>query len=255
MIRFFAAPSEVSGGAIRLSAEDAAHIRSLRLRPADFFVVCDGVGNDYVCRLGARSGKADESDGGAGAPGGNPVAEIVEKRPSRGETNVACDVYIAFAKGDRLDYAVQKSVELGARGVTLFPSARCVSAPENMHKKTARFQRIALETAKQCGRGRIPQITAADSFAEAVRQASRADLPLFFYECEAEFHLKHALEQYCPVSTISVVTGPEGGFEPDEAVFAQSTGMVPVTLGPRILRCETAPVAALAAVMYHTDNL
>ena len=242
MTRFFTTPSDISDGVIRLSAEDAAHIRSLRLQPSDVFIVCDGSGSDYICRLGARVS--------AGS-----IAEIIETRLSRGEPTVACDVFIAHAKGDRLEYAAQKSIELGARSITLFPSARCVSLPGDIAKKVTRLQRIAHETAKQCGRGRIPEVMAANSFSEAIGQASRAGLPLFFYECEKELHLKQALEQSGGISTVSIVTGPEGGFEPNEAELARSSGMSAVTLGPRILRCETAPAAALAAVMYHTGNM
>ena len=241
MTRFFASPADISNGTIRLAEEDAAHIRSLRLRPAELFVVCDGVGSDHICRLGER--------------GDNPVAEIIRTQPSRGEPSVACDVYIALAKGDRLDYAAQKSVELGARSVVLFPSARCIAVPGDISKKTARLQRIALETAKQCGRGRIPEVAAVSSFETAIGLAARAGLPLFFYECEEDFHLKQALGQSGTISTVSIVTGPEGGFEPYEADIARSAGMRAVTLGPRILRCETAPAAVLAAVMYHTGNL
>ena len=241
MTRFFAPPSAIKGGAIQLSAEDAAHMKSLRLRPDELFIVCDGDGADHVCRL--ISGPGD------------PVAEIMETLPSRGEPTVACDVYIAYAKGDRLDYAVQKSVELGARRLILFPSERCVSTPGDKAKKTARLQRIALETAKQCGRGRIPEVTVANSLKEAIEEAADADAPLFFYECEEDLHLKQALEQTCTPQTFSIVTGPEGGFEPGEAEQARSAGMTLVTLGKRILRCETAPAAALAAIMYHTGNL
>jgi len=340
MIRFFVAPSDVSGGLIRLCEEDAAHIRSLRLRPGEPFTVCDGMGVDYACHLGER--------------GDGSVAQIVEARPSRGEPSVACVVYIAFAKGERLDYAVQKSVELGAYGIVLFPSERCVSAPGDVAKKIARLQRIALETAKQCGRGRVPVVRAAGSFASAIAEAvggreqftihnaqctigdgergggqftmhnaqctigdgergggqfiihnaqctigdgerGGCGLPLFFYECEEELHLKQVLEQWlsaapregalgrsggqftmhnaqCTIGdvgrgggdrygagrelgTVAIVTGPEGGFTPQEAEAARSAGLFAVSLGPRILRCETAPVVALAAVMLYTGNL
>jgi len=239
-----------------LSAEDTAHMRSLRLRPTELFVVCDGKRSDYVCRLAQR-------DGGT-------VAEIVETRPSLGEPTIECSVYVAFAKGDRLDFAVQKSVELGAHRIVLFPSERCVSVPSDMTKKTARLQRIALETAKQCGRGRVPGVAAIRSFEAAVKRAAGAGLPLFLYEEEEELRLKQALEQWTPSNgcespvdgegkeagnTVSVMAGPEGGFEPSEAESAKTAGMVAVSLGPRILRCETAPVAALAAIMFHTGNI
>ena len=244
MIRFFAKQENIHNGIIQLSAEDAEHIRILRLHPSELFIVCNGAGADHLCRLMARQGGALSC-----------CAEIIETRPSPGEPTVSCSVYIAFAKGDRLDYAVQKSVETGAFSIVLFPSERCVSAPGDIAKKITRLNRISLETAKQCGRGIIPKVSAVDSFEAAIEQASRAGLPLFFYECEEKSHLKQVLEECSRLSCVSIVTGPEGGFEPHEAEYAKSAGMLTVTLGPRILRCETAPVAALTAVMYHTGNL
>jgi len=242
MIRFFAEPGDITGGTISLSQEDAEHIRVLRLRPSELFTVCDGAGNDYICRLGP-------------AGQGKNIAEIIESRASKGEPSVFCIAYVAFAKGDRLEYTVQKSVELGAGKITLFPSERCVSVPGDASKKTTRLQKIALETAKQSHRGRIPEVTALGSFAEAIQMASTASLPLFLYENEERVSLKQALEQSGYLKTVSLVSGPEGGFEPFEAEYAQTAGMVTVSLGPRLLRCETAPVAALAAVMFHTGNL
>jgi len=264
MVRFFAEAADISGGLILLSSEDTAHMRSLRLRPTELFVVCDGEGSDHICRLSER--------------GGGTAAEIVETRPSQGEPSVACSVFIALAKGDRLDYAVQKTVELGAYRIYLFPSERCVSVPGDMSKKTARLQRIALETAKQSDRGRVPRVMALRKFETAIKKAACADLPLFFYECEDKLHLNEALgygaaknrpgvkgEQQKEfgadeggegkVTTVSIVTGPEGGFEPHEAQQARAAGLLAITMGPRILRCETAPVAALAAVMFCTGNL
>ena len=245
MTRFFAAPADIAENTIHLSDENAAHIRSLRLRPDELFIVCDGLGKDHVCHLG------DRDDSGS-------IAEIVETRPSRGEPKIYCVVFIAFAKGDRLDYATQKSVELGARKITLFPSERCISLSDIITKKTARLQKIALEAAKQSGRGCIPRVTAADTFDAAIGLAAHAGLSLFFYEHEEKLHLKQVLQQHDPTqppNSVSIVTGPEGGFTPQEAALARSSGLVQVTLGPRILRCETAPAAALAAIMYHTGNL
>jgi 16S rRNA (uracil1498-N3)-methyltransferase len=157
-------------------------------------------------------------------------------------------------------------VELGARDITLFPSERCVSLPCDTVKKTTRLQRIALETAMQCGRGRIPLVSSVDSFEEAVRQAASINtltngdgyacgFSLFFYELEEKLHLKQALKGRGMYNTFSIFTGPEGGFEPQEAEFARAAGLISVSLGARILRCETAPIAALAAVMFHTGNL
>ena len=237
MHRFFISPQDCRPGLVRLSDEDLAHIRAIRLRPGETFIVCDGAGTDYICRLGPSRGEP----------------EIVDSRPSRGEPDVECRIFLALSKGDRMDAAVQKSVELGAASIVLFPSER--SLPADASKKTARLQRIALEAAKQSGRGRIPEVTAAPSFLAAVGEAAKTQLPLFFYELEQSFRLRQALEEREDAKTISIFTGPEGGFTPDEAQSAQAAGMFSVTLGTRILRCETAPVAALAAIMYHTGNL
>jgi len=237
---------DISTGMIFLSSEDSAHMRSLRMRPTELFVVCDGEGFDHICRLGG---------------GGGTVAQIVETRPSVGEPTIHCSVFIALAKGDRLDYAVQKSVELGAKEVILYLSERCVSVPGDIGKKVMRLQRVALEAAKQSGRGQVPLVTTVPMFVDAIVQAARAALPLFLYECEEETRLKEVLDSSgirdpdTEKKTISIVTGPEGGFTPQEASLAKEAGMRSVTLGPRILRCETAPAAVLAAVMFHTGNL
>jgi len=251
MLRLFAEPHDIGAKTIKLSAEDIEHIRSLRLRPDELFVVCDGEGADYICRPGSR--KEDT------------VADIVRECPSLGEPSVECTVYIAYAKGERLDYAVQKSVELGAHEIVLYKSNRCVAVPSNVQKKTARLQRIALETAKQCGRGLVPAVTAGGEFETVVDMAAgRSELSLLCYESEDFLHLKKVLEQHFPplpghetntVKTVSVITGPEGGFESDEVKLAQSKGIRIVSLGPRILRSETAPVVALSAIMFHTGNL
>jgi 16S rRNA (uracil1498-N3)-methyltransferase len=243
MPRFFITASNIFGGAAYLDAKESAHLRALRIRQGESFTVCDGKGTDYTCRLTKIT-----SDGAE--------AEIVEKAPTVAEPTVECTAYIAFAKGDRLETAVQKSVELGASEIALFPSARCVSRPEALSvlKKTGRLQKIAEEAAKQSGRGKIPRVIVSPSFDRMIFEATKADLPLFFYEDETQRHLKDALEERPEAKTISLVTGPEGGFDPEEAAFAKDNGMVSVSLGPRILRCETAPIAALAAIMYHTGN-
>jgi len=251
MLRLFAEPQDIAAKTVKLSAEDLEHIRSIRLRPDELFVVCDGEGADYVCRLSSR--KEDT------------VADIIRECQSLGEPSVECTVYIAYAKGERLDYAVQKSVELGAHGIVLYKSNRCVAVPNNVQKKTARLQRIALETAKQCGRGLVPVVTAGGDFETVADMAvKRSGLSLLCYEGEDFLHIKKVLEQHFPplpgyeaytVKSVSIITGPEGGFESDEVKLAQSKGINIVSLGPRILRSETAPVVALSAIMLHTGNL
>jgi len=244
MARFFVAASNIFGGAAYIRGEDAAHFRVLRIRQGETFTVCDGAGTDYVCRL------KDAADG-------EICAEVLERRPSPGEPAVSCRVFAAFAKGDKLETVIQKCVELGASEIVAFPSARCVAKPEGaaLLRRTERWQKIAQEAAKQSGRGRVPPVRCAASFSEAVRDAAGADVPLFLYEGETQTDLRTALARAETPQTVSVMTGPEGGFAPQEAAEAAAAGMQAVTLGPRILRCETAPMAAVCAVMLLTDNM
>ena len=251
MVRFFTETQNISDSSIKMNKEDSEHIRVLRLRPDEQFIVCDGNGIDYVCCLGER--------------GDHTTVNIISQQRSIGEPSLMCKVFIAFQKGDRLDYAVQKSVELGAHEIVLFESGRCIAIPHDLHKKTERLQRIALETAKQCNRGIIPKVSSGGNFDTVVNEVSKCSgVSLLFYESEEYLHLKKVLEEnFLPmreseeykIKTISIVTGPEGGFEPHEIELARSKDIKIVSLGSRILRSETAPVVALAAIMYHTGNL
>ena len=251
MIRFFANPLDISAKSIRLNEEDSKHIRSLRLRPDEQIIVCDGVGYDYVCKLGERYDGTN--------------VDIIEKHRSFSEPTVRCRSCIAYSKGDRLDYAVQKSVELGVFEIILFESERCVAVPNNIPKKIERLQRIAFETAKQSGRGIIPVVSSGGNFEEMLDQAvSNSALSVLFYECEDQLHIKDIFEQHFlpadgskngEIKPVSLITGPEGGFEPFEVELAKSKDIKIVSLGPRILRSETAPIVALSAIMYQTGNL
>jgi len=242
MIRFFTAPQNISSKTIRLSAEDSKHIRTLRLRPGELFIICDGNSIDYVCKLGERDD--------------NTIAEIVDKHKSHGEPTVKCSVYMAYSKGDRLDYAVQKSVELGVHEIILFESERCIAVPNDIPKKITRLQRISHETAKLCNRGIIPVVTSGGSFNTIINDAaSKSDITMLFYENEEDLHIKDILEKSFSPESVSLITGPEGGFESHEVELARTLGIPAVSLGPRILRSETAPVTALTVIMYHTGNL
>jgi len=236
MPRFFVGSKQICGDSVLLEDADLNHLKVLRLRPEETFIVCDGVGTDHICRL----------------DGGN--ARILETRPSAGEPTVRVTLYAAYAKSDRVDHVVQKGVELGAVEMVLFPSARCVSRPGDPLRKLERWRRIALEAAKQSGRGIVPEIRAADTFKGALEEASRAELPLFLYECACRLSLRAALLEHGEAETFSIVTGPEGGFDPDEVALAQRMGLKSVTIGPRILRCETAPLAALTAILFNYKN-
>ncbi|MDR0840522.1 MAG: RNA methyltransferase, partial [Christensenellaceae bacterium] len=136
----------------------------------------------------------------------------------------------------------------GAAAIVLFPSERVIAKPSGDGKKLARLATIALDAAKQSGRGIVPAVTAEDTFESAIRAAARAELPIFFYENERENALYDVLTARGKVKTVSIVTGAEGGFTPGEAAFAAECGLVTASLGTRILRCDTAPIAATAVI-------
>ena len=152
-----------------------------------------------------------------------------------------------------MEFVIQKSVELGVRKIVPFLSKNCVSRPDKTDKKVERWRKIAAEAAKQCGRGYLPVVTAVESAEKAFAMASDSGTALFFYEHETR-GLRETLEGQGVSDTVSLVVGPEGGFAPEEVQAAQNAGLSSVSLGTRILRCETAPVAALAAVLYAGGN-
>jgi len=239
MPRFFVDPAAVGETHIRLDPETLSHIRVLRLGPAETFTVTDGTGIDYRCIFS------------------DSQAQIIDRAINQAEPTIQCAVYLAFTRGERMDFAIQKSVELGASEICLFPARRCVVQHDEkgLLKKLPRWGKIALEAAKQSGRGNIPPVTAASDFSSAMVQAAKVDQAFFFYENETQQSLRQALDQRPDFQTASLVIGPEGGFTEEEASLALTHGLRSVSLGPRILRAETAPAAALAAVMFYTGNL
>ena len=243
MPKFFVSSQQIAGSSIILTGENAAHARVLRLSCDDRVTVCDGCGTDYACSVVSVSPS-------------QVTLSVEHAAPSDSEPSVFCTVYMAFAKADKLEHVIQKATELGACEIVAFPSSRCVARPDpgSVAKKLERWQKIAASAAAQSGRGRIPRVLAADSYEDAVSRASQAELPLFPYENEKTVSLSSVIAE-APFRTVSIVTGPEGGFSEDEALYAQQHRMKLCSLGPRILRCETAPLCALSAVLYAAGDL
>ena len=242
MPRFFMAGTNILGGMAIMTGRDAEHVRVLRLRPGEDMIICDGKGTDYKCRLV----KADKEQ---------VEAEVIEIVPCPAEPSVQVTVLCGLPKGDRTDYIIQKCVEAGASEIMFFQSDRCVAKPDKPEKKLERWQRIAEEAAKQSGRGIIPQVSWAGEYADALNVANQKELSLFMYETGEREALNAVLEANSDVKTAAIVTGPEGGFAPFEADLARIVGLHICSMGERILRCETAPVVAVSALMYATGNL
>ncbi len=243
MTRFFVEAQDFSNHVLHLTGENFQHAKVLRLKPGEKLLVCDGQGREVLCVVG-ETGDAQME------------LEILERRESQNEAAVRVSVYMAFPKADKLEHVIQKATELGADEIVAFPSARCVSRPEekSLKKKLERWQKIAASAAQQSGRGRIPQVVTLGSFKQALERARQADKALLFYENEHAVTLRMALESGS-WKTVSLLTGPEGGLEEAEVEQAREAGMQVCTLGRRILRCETAPLCALSAVMYAAGEM
>ena len=242
MTRFFVAPEELTPEFLVLTGENAQHAKVLRLKNGEEVLVCDGQGRECICTI------SDVSPG--------QVSLVVKHRQeSESEARVRASIYMAYSKGDKLEHVIQKATELGAYEIVAFPSARCVSRPDEkgLKKKLERWQKIEASAAEQSGRGRIPEVITAGSYQEALTRAVQADKAILFYENERATTLRMALEEGV-FKTISLLTGPEGGLEEKEVAQAQEAGLQVCTLGRRILRCETAPLCALSAVMYATGE-
>ena len=240
MPRFFVDKDSIGEGEVLLTGGDAFHIaRSLRMAVGDEITVSDGEGGEYACRL---SRIRDEEC----------VAEILSRSEASGESPVRITLYMAYPKSDKLELVIQKAVELGAAEIIPFESSRCIKRPkaEKIEKQTARLARIAEEAAKQCGRGILPTVGEPISFSEMLKRACEAECSLFCYEGCGARSMKAVLAENAGKKSFSVIVGSEGGFSPEEAESAARAGLNSVNLGPRVLRCETAPMYALSAISY-----
>ena len=239
MPRFFVESLEED--TLVLSGEDGRHIaKSLRQQPGEELELCDGRGTDALAVIRGISGE-------------QVTAEIRERRPSRGELPCRVTLYQALPKGDKLVFIVQKAVELGAAAIVPVLTSRCISRPDRqgMEKKRERLGKIAWEAAGQCGRGLLPEVRPLLSFREAVAEMAKSPCPILFYE-RADTPLGAVLAPRPP--EIALLVGAEGGFSPEEAQEAAAAGLSLCTMGPRIPRCETAPLYALSAIGYAYEN-
>ena len=170
------------------------------------------------------------------------------------EPSVALTLYQALPKADKLEQIIQKSVELGAVRIVPVLTRRCISRPKpaEFAKKLPRLQKIAASAAKQAGRGMIPEIAALYTFQQMCREMQEADRAILMYE-NGGIRFSQVPFENC--HTIAMAVGSEGGFDPEEAEQLQNAGAVSVWLGERILRCETAPLAAITLAMHCTGNL
>lgn len=241
MARFFLGAEARVGDGFFLVGDDARHIsRSLRMRPGEgISVVCEG--RDFLCTIE----KITDS---------TIVAKILSEADSN-EPSLFVRLFQALPKQDKLESIIQKSVELGVSEIIPVLTKRCISRPEpeQFTKKSQRLMKISEAAAKQSGRGIIPRISEIISLEECLGELGKCDISLICYEKEGGRSLREI--DFSAARSVGILIGPEGGFDPEEAASAVQAGAVPIWLGKRILRCETAPIAAISVVMALSGNM
>lgn len=240
MPRFFV--NEINEENITLTGSDANHIgRSLRMKTGEEITVCC-CGFDYNCEI---SKITDDT----------VFLELKEKIRCASEPDIEVTLFQAVPKLDKLEYIIQKSVELGVSHIVPVLTRRCISRPneKDFTKKLPRLNKIAEEAAKQSGRGIIPDVQSILSYKNALEQMKKLDKTVFLYEEQGGKNFGEV--NFENVRTVGLVIGSEGGFDKEEAQSAFDIGAEQIWLGKRILRCETAPITALSILMFLTNNM
>ncbi len=241
MPRFFTDSPLTVGSTHTVEGGDARHLAgALRASVGEAVTLCDGRGTDYACTVVAVEREA--------------VALTVDAAvPNASEPSLAVTLYMGLPKADKMEWIIQKAVELGVTTIVPVATGRCVVKldAKDGEKKRVRWQRIAAEAAGQSGRGIIPTVEAPISWKAALARLSVENTLICYEGGGAPIG-----ELVTPADTqLSLVVGPEGGFAPEEVEAVTAVGGRVATLGPRILRCETAPIAALAVVMERSGNM
>lgn len=219
------------GGVIDLPDAAIRHLQARRLRSGDGLVLFDGTGGEYTARLETLAKRRAQ-------------ARIEAFSAREAESPVAVTLLQGISKGERMDYAMQKATELGVARIIPVISARCVVRldAERWTKKQRHWQAVAVAACEQCGRNRIPSVDGPCSLEEAL--ATVAGLPGVIFDTDGN----RAAADLEPTAELATLIGPEGGLAPDEIQRVADLGWPRIRLGARILRSDTAPVAALAVI-------
>lgn len=236
----FFVDEEIESGEYTLFGEDGRHIaKSLRMKQGENLTLCSPSGTVHNCVVEKVEGDFVE-------------VRILSSEQSEAEPSVKVTLYQALPKGDKMEFIIQKAVEIGVTEIVPVISSRCVSRPDkkSLSKKILRWQKIAKQAAMQSGRGIVPKVSDAVSFEKGVENANGEKV--IFYELGGE-SVRDILSD--KPKEISIFIGSEGGFSSDEVDLVLKNGGRKATLGKRILRAETAPLVALSVIMYETDNM
>ncbi len=246
MPKFFVEPSQIKEDYVLIEGQNLNHIKNvLRLEIQDSITINDRQGNDYKCIIDAITHE-------------HIHASILSKHLSDTEPAVDVTLFQPLIKGEKMEWVIQKAVELGVHRIITLDTERCVVKLEGAKKiqsKVERWNKIAESAAKQSGRGAIPEVVAPMSFKQAVDSVQATHTPAIIpYEKARGTSLRQVLQQEAH-KCFALFIGPEGGFTEGEIDYAVAHGVQAVTLGRRILRSETASIATLTNIMYEMGEM
>lgn len=247
MSKFFIKSNQIKDNTIIITGDDVNHIKNvLRKKQGDQVIACDGINSDYICKII----KLEKE---------NVVLEILEKNILNVEPDIKIDIFQGLPKFDKIEFIIQKSTELGVNQIIPLETKRVVVKldEKNKAKKILRWQKIAQEAAKQCKRTHIPIIDNVCTIKNVVEKFEEYDIVLLAYEKENSNSIKSIVKGLISPSKIAVIIGPEGGFEEEEVNYlcGSLNKVKSISLGPRILRTETAGIAILSILMYEFGEL
>lgn len=246
MYRFYVQTEQIGENTIDIIGGDVNHIKNvLRLEQGDWVVACDGEGTDYVSRIASLKSDC--------------VTLTVEKvQPTGTELPTHIVLFQGMPKKDKLEFIIQKAVELGASEIVPVMTKRTVvklQEPKKVKKKLERWQAIAEAAAKQCDRGVIPVVHEPVTYKQALEMAKQLEYNVIPYELQDGIQTsREIVAEACTQTSLGIFIGPEGGFEEEEVTLATEQGARPLTLGKRILRTETAGMALLSILMFQMQQ-
>ena len=254
MLKFFVKQEQINGDIIIIQGQDVNHIKKvLRAKIGDELQICNSQnGENFLCDI-----KEIENE--------KILCKIKQEIEEKVESNIEVTIFQGLPKADKMEYIIQKSVELGVYDITPVEMKRCVVKldEKDKNKKQVRWQKIAEVAAKQCGRDIIPQINKIINTKNICELIKKYDIVLVAYENEKEKTLKEQLKlikekmqklEKDELIKIGIVIGPEGGLEERDVQDLKENGAKIITLGKRILRTETVALNVLSVIMYELEN-
>lgn len=243
MPKFFVNKEFVYDNYIKIEGENFNHISNvLRAKIGQEIIICDGNLVDYNCKICEINKKFIK-------------AEIIDKYINKNEPNIKIILFQALPKADKMEMVIQKCIEIGVdKIIPILTDNTVIKLNEKSDKKILRWNKIAESAAKQCGRGKIPEIENIINFKDAVEKSKLFDNSIIPYEKEDKYNIKNFINNFKGKS-IAVFIGPEGGFSEDEIKYASENNIFSVTLGKRILRTETAGLVASVILLYELGEL